>query len=113
LKKYVAISALSLFFLYQFGKVLSFCFCSISYYQQNNTFHCDCEKQLSVAVATENQNHLPQTPTGSPQFDELFPSQKPEQMPPLFSFLLKLKRPWQKDALYHQYQKNILRPPLV
>ena len=58
MKKILTITLLSLFFLAQFGKVISFCYCSIESYRVTGTTDCDCEKNLAGSIKHEtNKDH--------------------------------------------------------
>jgi hypothetical protein len=57
LKKYIAITVFLVFFLAQFGRIISFGFCTISVYQQTSSFSCDCERQLFSAIKTDKHDN--------------------------------------------------------
>jgi len=72
MKKILTITLLSLFFLAQFGKVISFCYCSIESYRVTGTTDCDCEKNLAGSIKHETNKDHSSTGFQSLHYDELF-----------------------------------------
>ena len=70
--KILTISLLTLFFLAQFGKVISFCYCSVESYRQTGTIDCDCEKNLAGTVKHEANKDHSAAALQTVHFDELF-----------------------------------------
>jgi hypothetical protein len=112
LKKTITIFALFIFFLSQFGKVVSFCFCSIASYQQTKTLNCDCEKQLTIAFDTESRKPISQNLQNAPQFDELFQQTIPTYSSPANWTQLKISLPLGTEPLYHTFLPAVFHPPL-
>jgi len=111
MKKQFAIFAFLIFFFSHFGKVINFCLCSITVYQQTNSFHCDCEKQLVTATAAEEGKHHHSTMATLPQADELFHLDNSAaftcaQFTPVIIYLHSYTEP-----LHNGYCNNIFHPP--
>jgi hypothetical protein len=114
LKKQFAIFAFLVFFLAQFGKVINFSLCAMTAYEQTGTLACDCEKQLYIAVKTDNagKNQSPQTVSSQQSSEELF-----QQV--CFSFLsvqpILCFTAWPKtsaESLYNHFGNGVFHPPL-
>ncbi len=72
MKKLFAISAFLIFFFSQFGKVINFCLCTVSNYQQTSSFHCDCEKQLVTTTDTDTNKQPHSNPVQLQQSEDLY-----------------------------------------
>ncbi len=111
LKKYLAIFAVTIFFLSQFGKVINFCLCTIIYFQQTSTINCDCEKHLSGYTDDEAKNQQPYNSSPLPRFDELFEIKCVAVITP---HAYRLSKPFfghYTDPLYHTYSDAVFHPP--
>ena len=114
LKKQFAIFTLVVFFLAQFGRMINFCLCTMSAYQQTKTFTCDCERQLFAAVKTDNntKDQAPQHISSQQPSEELF------HLPNFPSFAIQAGicfTAWPKtgnEQLHYVFGKKVFRPPL-
>ena len=111
MKKILTITLLSLFFLAQFGKVISFCYCSIENYRISGTADCDCEKNLVGAIKHEtNKDHSP----GGFQilhYDELFHQCSAINLLDYHHPIRSIKFCSTDESLYNAYLSSMLRPP--
>jgi hypothetical protein len=114
LKKYIAIAALFIFFLAQFGRIINFCCCAISVYQQTNGFTCDCERQLFSAIKTDKHSNdgTPQAVYAQIPVEELHTG--PADAVLLYHPLPNL-RAWPAShgsVLSHVFREPVFHPPL-
>ena len=111
MKKLLTITLLSLFFLAQFGKVISFCYCTIENYRLTGTTDCDCEKNLAGTVKHESNKDHSSAGFQSLHYDELF-HQHSSVINTVFPFVINNARFNNADEpLYNAYLSAMLRPP--
>ena len=111
MKKILTITLLSLFFLAQFGKVISFCYCSIESYRVTGTTDCDCEKNLAGTVKHESNKDHSSAGLQSLHYDELF-QQLSSVTNTVFPIVANNTTFNSSDEpLYNAYLSAMLRPP--
>jgi len=111
MKNILTITLLSLFFLAQFGKVISFCYCSIENYRLTGTTNCDCEKNIAGTIKHETNKDHTSAGFQNLHYDELFPHRSftvnidyhPETGNTSFNNA--------DEPLYNAYLFSMLRPP--
>jgi len=114
IKKQIALLALVVFFLSQFGKVINFACCKVAVYQQTNSFVCDCEKLLYTAVKADNtsKEQTPQHIAAHPSAEELF---HPSDIPLTAAHLLLPPAEWplyKNNKHFFLFENSIFHPPL-
>ena len=114
-KKYIAIAVFFIFFLAQFGRIINFCCCAISVYQQTNGFTCDCERQLFSAIKTDKHSNdqAPQTIYAQLPVEKLHTG--PASPVLLYHLPLNLSA-WPANrtpALSYVFSEPVFHPPLL
>jgi hypothetical protein len=114
LKKQISLFVFSVFFLAQFGKVINFCFCTMTVYQQTKTLACDCEKQLFAAVKTDNtsKNQSPQNIAAPQPPEELFHFSNLSGFTHTHMVCFGVWPATGTETLYNKFGKDIFHPPL-
>jgi hypothetical protein len=111
MKRGLPILIFGIFFLSQFGKVVNFCLCTINTYQQTGVIACDCEKQLSTAVAKEARQQDHQHNVLPPQADLLFHLNNSVAFN--FEYIIEPARRFTHltEGLYDEWAPCIFHPP--
>ncbi|MDX1935468.1 MAG: hypothetical protein SFU21_00040 [Flavihumibacter sp.] len=101
MKKTITIFFLASFFLLQYGKVVSYLYCTYNNYQQTGTITCDCEKKLTdePASTTTHNGHLHNL-----KAEDCLQHIATHNLLPIASIKL--------NTSYGAYQENILNNPL-
>ena len=111
MKRILTITLLSLFFLAQFGKVISFCYCSIENYRLTGTTDCDCEKNLAGTIKHETNKEHSSTGFQNLHYDELFHFRSINICVLYPSIISSISFNNSDEALYNAYLSSMLRPP--
>lgn len=111
MKRTLAIFAFLIFFFSYFGKVINFCLCTITVYQQTSSFHCDCEKQLVATTAAETGRHNHTNAPGLPHGEELYHLDNSTAFTCIYYTPAIIYTSGHTEPLYNGYYKNIFHPP--
>jgi len=111
MKKILTITLLSLFFLTQFGKVISFCYCSIENYRLTGTTDCDCENNLAGTIKHETNKEHSSAGFQNLHYDELFHYRSIIGCIFYPTVISGISFSNADEPLYNAYLSSMLRPP--
>ncbi|TAH03320.1 MAG: hypothetical protein EAZ16_07890 [Sphingobacteriales bacterium] len=108
MKKNITIFFLASFFLLQYGKVVSYLYCTYENYKQTGSVTCDCEKQLTDAPATTTTHNGHMHGIKTEECLQHIATNNLLQTP--FNYIIVSYRAYQENTLHHP-PKGLLRPP--